>query len=344
MRAIRFAMKKYLLLGIMLAFAGCANRVSLPPPQGVAPLDPAHTAKIQPGKWMTSDGTALPYSVWQAKGARKKAVVILAPGWDATMRDYTSLAEHLSAHGYAVYGSEQRAGVYDPLPARRGDEGDWRVWPRDMREFTQFVAKQNPGVPVFYHGHSFGTLVMLEAAHQARSDRSSVVPRGIVLQSVAMPFVMRMADSVFRKMLSAFNNARYPQLTMIEATHAKATGDGTLNSLWLHSPDRLTNGYTVRYFRAACALGHAAREAAKDSGPPVLALKGQKDGVVAYLPTQKWAYDSFLTRTLRGGKADVIRYENGYHMMTIPHSGNAEIDAVSAKAKADIVAWLDAHL
>ena len=80
--------------------------------------------------------------------------------------------------------------MYDPVQARRGDEGDWKVWPRDMREFTQFVAKQNPGVPVFYHGHSFGTLVMLEAAHQARSDRSSVVPRGLVLQSVAMPFVM----------------------------------------------------------------------------------------------------------------------------------------------------------
>jgi alpha-beta hydrolase superfamily lysophospholipase len=337
-------MKLCLLFGILLAFAGCANRASLPPPQGVAPLEPAHTATIQPGKWMTSDGAALPYSVWQAKGGRKKAVVILAPGWDATMRDYTSLAEYLSAHGYAVYGSEQRGGVYDPVPARRGDERDWRAWPRDMTEFTRFVAKRNPGSPIFYHGHSFGALVVLEAAHQARNDRSAVAPRGLVLQSVAMPFVMRLENSPFRTMLSVFDNARYPQLTMIEIMHSRPTGDNVLNSLWVHSPDRLTSGYTVRFFRAACALGHAARVAARDDGPPTLALKGQKDGVVAYLATQKMAYDSFLTRTLRGGKADVIRYENGYHTMTIPHSGNSVIDAVSAKAKADIVAWLDAHL
>jgi alpha-beta hydrolase superfamily lysophospholipase len=72
---------------------------------------------------------------------------------------------YLSAHGYAVIGSELRYQQYDNVTPRQGNPGDdWHPYVRDFTAFEKFVDKRFPNSPMFYHGQSFGALITLVAA------------------------------------------------------------------------------------------------------------------------------------------------------------------------------------
>ncbi len=330
-------MKSLLALGIAVCSLGCTaiNRPSCRLPCGVSPAEPAHRKPYGPQPWQSTDA-AFPYSVWAPKNARPvKAVVILAPGWDGTMRDYAALAEHLAAHGYVVYGSEQRSGVYDPKKGRRGNPRAWHEWVRDLQGFTAFVRRKHPGLPLFYHGHSFGTLVATQTASEATQK-----PAGLILQSMAMPLLIEKESAAKGALIGAFAWLRVPHLRLAGEV-AKPTGDEVLNCQWLHSRDRVAEGYKVRYFLQAAKLGHQARLSSRALHLPVLALEGEQDSVVAPKPGDKQAYDQYLRHELRGGRAEVIAYRHGYHTMTIPPTGHPALDQTASKALRDITAWLD---
>lgn len=295
-----------------------------------------HPQPDQAAHWTSFDGTKFPYSRWAPAGSAK-AVVILVPGWDASMMDYTVLAKHLAAHGYLVYGSEQRTGAYDPKPLRRGNPANREEWVRDLEAFTALVARRHRGLPIFYHGHSFGTVVAMEAAAE-RKDGGRL--RGLVLQSVAMPFIEE--HSTLEALAGAAPCVQMPHLRLIESTGRGPTGSKTLNCQWLRSPDRVAEGYKLRYFKKVCELGHEARASSRSLRLPVLALEGEKDQVVAPQPKDMTAYDRYLRQELCGGKAKVIAYGDGYHTMTITPTGDAALDRTTRKALADITSWLDA--
>lgn len=326
-----------LTVAFSIGCGGCAaiNRPACALAPGVEPAEPAHRKPYQPKPWQASDA-AFPYSVWlPEQGRRSKAVVILVPGWDGTIIDYKTLAEHLAAHGYAVYGSEQRTGIYDPVSSRRGNPRAWHEWVRDLQEFTDIVREKHPGIPIFYHGHSFGTLVATQTAAEA-----SHPPDGLILQSMSMPLLIEKESAVKGALIGAFAWVRVPHL-QLAGERAKPTGDDTLNCQWLHSEDRVTEGYKVRYFLQAARLGHQARLSSHTLKMPVLALEGGKDGVVAPTPKDKLAYDRYLRTELSGGRAEVITYGDGYHTMTIPRTGDAALDRTSDQALSDITSWLD---
>lgn len=261
--------------------------------------------------------------------------MILVPGWDGTMADYAFLAEHLAAHGYIVYGSEQRTGAYDPERRRHGNPDSWKAWVGDLQEFTDFVRRKHPGLAVFYHGHSFGTLVAMRVAAEAAKK-----PDGLILQSVAMPLLIEKESALKGALIGALAWVRVPHLRLAGQL-AKPTGDSLLNCRWLNSKDRVAEGYKVRYFLEAAKLGHLARQSSKALAMPLLALEGSMDDVVAPKPADKVAYDFYLRHELANGRAEVITYRDGYHTMTIPPTTDKALDDTSAKALRDITAWLD---
>lgn len=260
------------------------------------------------------------------------------PGWDGTIADYRVLAEHLRAHGYAVYGSEQATGVHDPVAKRRGHPRHWPEWVRDLQDFTSFVAQRHPRLPLFYHGHSFGTLV---AAQTTAAAKVAHRPAGLILQSVAMPFLIERESALADVFMGAASWMRVPHLALIEATGRGPTGDATLNCQWLRSEDRLRIGYKVGYFHEAAKLGHQVWQTSQKLTLPVLALEGERDNVVAPKPADKARYHRFLSERLRGGQADVLPYPDGYHTMTITPTGNPALNRTTEKVLRDITHWLD---
>jgi alpha-beta hydrolase superfamily lysophospholipase len=270
--------------------------------------------------------------------AKPKAVVIMIGGWDSTTLDYTILGEHLAREGNQVYASELRTGVYDPVVRRRGNPKNWKEWVEDLRGFTTFVVKKHPGAPVFYHGHSFGSLVALSAGVDANWHPQI---HGIIMESPALPLLLRKEDLIKMAVLFPFNGVRLPHLRMGPGAEVAPTGSEKLNCEWKRSPDRLREGYKLRYFTIAAELGYHVRALCGKVGAPVLALAGDKDVVVAPKPANQEEYRKYLRKELCTGHAEVIDYPNGYHMMVVPKTGDPRLDSTSRKVLRDITNWIE---
>ena len=334
-------LKDVLLLLIGFGLAGCAGLQNSPSKLSAEgdSLPPANEFH-QPKPW-GNGAESFPYARWLSTGQRTKGVVIFAPGWDGTMSDYAMLAEYLSKHGYAVYGSEGRAGVFDPEKQRWGDMVNYSDWVNDLEGFTKFVARKCPGLPIFYHRHSLGTLVAAETTAEAMHRDGFVHPKGLILHSMAMPALRDKKNPVIHGLLDSIAWMRFPLVKLAEITHKGPMGDPDLNSCWLHSSDRLPRGYTLRYVSQVAALGRAVWKSSAALRLPVLALEGEKDNVVAPTDAEKWRYDQFLRYRLAGGDATVIRYHEGFHLLTLPRTGNPKLDNTTEQALRDITQWLD---
>ena len=260
-------------------------------------------------------------------------------GWDTSAIDYLLIGKHLAREGYHVYLSELRTGRYDPEVKRRGNPNNWRDWVKDLRSFTVFVMAKHPDAPLFYAGHSFGSLIALAGADEEIKDRRNF--RGVIIQSPALPFMLKKQDLIKAAILLPFQGIRVPHLQMGSGVGKTPTGSEELNCRWLCSPDRLQLGYKIRYFTNAAELGYDVRAMCSKIRPPILALAGDKDVAVAPKPRSQEEYRKYLHEELCAGHADVINYPNGYHAMVIPHTGDARLDETSDKVLADMTKWLN---
>jgi alpha-beta hydrolase superfamily lysophospholipase len=104
---------------------------------------------------------------------------------------------------------------------------------------------------------------------------------------------------------------------LIELTGRGPTGLPAANCQWLRASDRVRQGYKVRFFLKSLELGHAARLSSRELRLPVLALEGGKDRVVVRNSEERKTYDTYLRHELRGGRADVLFYPDGYHTLTV---------------------------
>lgn len=292
------------------------------------------------GQWQTDNNTTLPYSTWpDTPPKHPNAVVIMVQGWDATGRDYDSIGRRLAREGYAVYASENRCGRYDSNINRRGSapkSGD--IWVEDLKKFTAFVRKRHPHTPFFYHGHSLGCLVAIEAVVQADEANK---PQGLILHSPGFPLMSKRKRPILTAISFPFSWVRLPQLLVINPKKNGPYGDPETNCRWLKSSDRVKRGYQLGFLLKAVALGHEARLDSRTLELPVLSLGGGKDWICSLTPHQQRAYIKYLSMEIAGGQEQAGGhtrfhfYPDGYHILTEPPTKEDALD--------EIVAWLDRH-
>ena len=320
-------------LGALLS--SCAfNEPKCQLPPGVTPLPPCHSANDP--TWRSFDGTPFPYVEKKPAHGEGKAVVILVPGWDAVTGDYEHLTETLADHGYIVCGSEIRAQRYDPVVSRRGSAVPWHDWVRDLLAFSAWVRKRYPDKTIFYHGHSFGAVIVAETV--AEEERAGKPPqvRGAILQSPAFPMMDRDPHGLEVTLGHSLGFVRIAQVTLAENSHVGPVGEAVDNCRWFHSTDRVHRGYSLAFLIETVNLGHAARVSSRTLRMPVLAMEGQEDRVVTHSPAEVKEYHEYLTHELCGGHATVKVYPNGYHLITEGKSRKV--------AERDILSWLDGQL
>jgi len=255
------------------------------------------------------------------------------------MGDYPVMGQYLSKRGYEVYGSEQRTGIYDPKRNRRGNPTNPKDWVRDAQAFTAFVARRNGGAPIYYYGHSFGGIVSLATTHESPPESR---PKGVIVESIAMPLLIDGKSFVKAVLLMPFEWWRIPHLRLAESLGKDPIGNPSASCQWLRSPDRLREGYKVRYLVAAAKVGHQVRKHSREYRFPVLVLTGEKDVVIAPDEKSKKKLRAYLTEELCDGRARVISYPNGHHSMILSPTGDANTDGTTGKLLRDVVAWLDA--
>jgi alpha-beta hydrolase superfamily lysophospholipase len=128
------------------------------------------------------DGERIVVRRWLPAGGRARAVVQVAHGAAEHGARYARLGRFLAAAGYAVYADDHRGhGRTAGAPERRGLAGraGTRVWEAmvdDLGAVAERIRGEHPGAPLFFLGHSMGSLL---AQHVAQ--RAGDALRGLVL-------------------------------------------------------------------------------------------------------------------------------------------------------------------
>ncbi len=333
-------MKKIVCLSVLLLLSNCTviNR-PLCGHKNPAEAFPKCHPEAHPATWPSSDNTPLPYIAKLPKdNVHPKAVVILVPGWDGTLCDYKELTDHLTRHGYAVYGSELRGQTYDPKWSRRGNIKNWHPWVQDLKAFTKWVRKNHPDMPVFYHGQSMGCVISL--ATIADSTKFEW-PAGVILQSPAIGMMPEKESGIQNFIATLIGWIRPLHILLMDKLKMELTGDNNWDYAWMKSDDRLHRGYSLRFMKETLGMGHKARLTSHNVPVPVLALAGGKDRIAKGIGPGGSLY-CYMCSGLHAADVKKIYYPEGRHLLV---AGNVKQDGELLKHRVlqDITNWLDSH-
>jgi alpha-beta hydrolase superfamily lysophospholipase len=109
----------------------------------------------------TGDGQSLLARRWLPEG-RPRASVQIAHGLAEHSARYARLAGALNAAGYAAYANDHRGHGPKAAPAdlgHFGDEGGWGKVVGDLWTMNRLIAKEQPGLPIIFLGHSLGSFL-----------------------------------------------------------------------------------------------------------------------------------------------------------------------------------------
>jgi acylglycerol lipase len=330
-------MKAFVLLPLAVLMMSCSNVPKCTLKDGFKPFPKCQTTPPE-RTWPGFDGkTPQPYSAALPKSGKPKAVVIIVPGWDTVTGDYASLTQELVRHGYAVYGSENRSFIYGP-PVLQGSACDWHPWVEDVKAFSRFVKAKHPGVPVFWHGQSFGAVQVLQATAEAKGAEA---PAGIIVHSPAFA-MMPPSKSLFRDLgYGSIAWVTIPHLSLMEKMGLGLTTDETWNCRWLRSDDRLRKGYKVRFLIQSADMGIEARQNSRKLTLPVLAMWGGRDRLTLKGDESRRAeYNGYMACELANGHSTQFYRPEGGHMLT---EGDKPDVSTKKAAITAIVNWLGAN-
>ena len=108
------------------------------------------------------DGVEIFVYKWQPEGVSIKGIVQIAHGMAEHALRYEEVAEHLTKAGYICYANDHRGhGKTAGDVEKTGylGPGGWESSVRDLKELTDYIKKENPNIPIFFLGHSWGSLM-----------------------------------------------------------------------------------------------------------------------------------------------------------------------------------------
>ncbi|HEY0104794.1 MAG TPA: alpha/beta hydrolase [Rhizomicrobium sp.] len=279
--------------GLVLALAACAPLLA---PRGITDEAP----ELTDAALVARDGEKLPLHVWGPE--HPSAVIVALHG----MGDYSNFiampAQDWAGHGIATLAYDQRGFGASPNP------GLWAGSQTMRHDFVDAVAAARakyPGLPVYALGESMGGAVVLSELAEPDAPRLA----GAILVA---PAVWSRSD-----MPLSYRIALWITAHTLPGLHVSGRGvvhiwpSDNISMLRAYSRDPLVQKDT----RADAVWGLAnlmddARHAPDRlaTAPPILFLYGKNDQVIPAAPTED------VIEKL-GGKANVHRYDHGYHML-----------------------------
>jgi len=251
------------------------------------------------------DGVRLPLRRWDAENGAPRAVIVALHGmsdysnaFDMPGKVWAKLGITTLAYDQRGFGLSDRPGIGAGADAMRSD----------LNDAIAAARARYPGVPVFALGESMGGAVVLTALATEKPPAAD----GIILVAPAvwsrgdMPLTYRAALFLAAHLVPGMilsNNAAKSVVKIVPSDNVPmliALGRDPLFQ-------KKTRTDTLYGLVNLMDEARIAPDSIK-TAPPILFLYGANDQVIPAKPTQ-------AVIAALGGKADVKRYERGYHML-----------------------------
>jgi len=270
-------------------------------------------------------GVTIHYHRWSPQ-TRQRGIVQLAHGLGEHALRYEALVAALVAEGYEVWADEHRGHGATGLEQWSGDyrklgklgPGGMPATVAAVVAFTSLIRRESPDLPLFFLGHSWGSIIGQIILNQGGSSNYA----GVILTGTAyrMPGSMNAGDL----------NARHEHLGDTGAEWLSR--DGAVHEAWKTDPLTFVAN-TMKLFGpldSARLLGRP-KELATDI--PILIMIGSDDSLGGEKSVKKLA-DAYVAK----GATDVelIVYEGARH--EVFNETNQE------DVRSDLLAWLTSHL
>jgi alpha-beta hydrolase superfamily lysophospholipase len=280
------------LLLVALAVASCSPVVA---PKGLENDSPA----ILSDAFLTRDGLRLPLRHWDAKDSR--IVVVALHGMSDYSNAFDMPATWWATEGITTYAYDQRGF------GRAPNGGLWAggdALRADLDDFLDAARVKFPGKPVLVLGESMGGAVVLSALASARPPNAD----GVVLVA---PAVWSRSDMPLSYRAALWVAAHALPAMTVTGRGLKIWPSDNIEMLRKLARDPLFQHKTRS--DAVYGLTNLMDEARQAPGrlndpPPILFLYGKNDQVIPRKPTE-------ATVAELGDRAEVHRYDKGYHML-----------------------------
>lgn len=234
---------------------------------------------------------------------------------------YGNVVEHLTSHGFAVYGYDLRG--HGRSPGRRIHMNRWDEYREDLAAFLQLVQKQESPKPLFVYGHSMGALITVDYLIHRQPKLNGAILSGIPLQPAGV------AKAHLVAVARVLSNV-WPTFTLsLGLDHSALSRDPQV--VKAYGADPLVSGrVTVRWGTESLAAISRVKAQASKVGIPILVIHGEADRL--NLPGgSRGLFEAiaFADKTLR-------IYPETYHE---PHN-----DLNYATVLSDTTEWLTKHL
>jgi alpha-beta hydrolase superfamily lysophospholipase len=271
------------------------------------------------GEFVGSGGTRLYYQRWRPE-QQAKATLAVVHGFNEYSGRYGNVVDWFVPRGYAVHAFDHRG--HGRSQGQRGAIEYFAQVREDVQAFLALVRQEEPVLPLFLLGHSYGGLVALNyVLHQ---------PDGLVGVIASGPLLSQPGISPIRIQASKLLAKVWPDLSVgvgLDATalsRDKAVVEAYVNDPLVHGKGTPRTGIELM-----AAMDWTQAHAA-DLTLPCLIVHGGADRIC---PTE--ASQRFFENVTFADK-ERIEYEGYYHEL-FNEVGKEQV-------LADVEAWLERHL
>lgn len=107
--------------------------------------------------WTSSDGNEIYSQIWRPDSGQTKAVVCLIHGLGEHSGRYQHVAEHMTAHGYAMLAFDLPG--HGKSTGLQGNAASEELFLENVEHAIKEARLGFPGKPVFLYGHSLGAMI-----------------------------------------------------------------------------------------------------------------------------------------------------------------------------------------
>lgn len=117
---------------------------------------------------------------WEPDSGNSKAVVQISHGLQEHALRYQYFAEFLTQNGFICYADDHRGHGKSIKDNHVGylENNGWDGTVNSIHELTNIIKKENPNLPVFFFGHSWGSFLGQDVIQQWGSDYKAVILSG----------------------------------------------------------------------------------------------------------------------------------------------------------------------